>query len=61
MREKRSKNSALIEERLRNYTVNANMNTTKNKPRPADCELNFRSYVDHTVDIMSRCSIGKLK
>ncbi len=61
LRETRSKNAALIEERLRNYTVNANMNTTKKKPQPSDPELKFKSYVEHTVDIMSRYSIRKLK
>lgn len=61
LRQTRSKNSALIEERLRTFTMNANMNTTKKKPLPADPELNFRSYIDHTVDIMNRYSIKKLK
>ena len=61
LRQTRSKNSGLIEERLRTFTVNANMNTTQKKPLPADPELNFRSYIDHTVDIMNRYSIKRLK
>ena len=37
------------------------MNTTTKKPLPSDPEKKFRSFVDHTVDIMSRYSVQKLK
>ncbi len=41
--------------------MNANINTTQKKPLPADPELKFRSFVDNTVDSMSRYSIKRLK
>ena len=61
LRQTRSKNAALIEDRLRTFTMNANMNTTQKKPAPADPELKFRNYVDNTVDCMNRYSIKRLK
>lgn len=61
LRETRSKNVALIEERLRTYTMNSNMNTTKKLPQPADPEIAFRKHVDNQVDIMSRFSVSRLK
>ena len=41
--------------------MDANMNLTTKKPQPSDPEKHFRSFVDHTVDIMNRYSIHKLK
>lgn len=46
LRQTRSKNAALIEEKLRNFTVNANMNLTQNKPKLSDPEQKFRDHVD---------------
>ena len=37
------------------------MNLTSKKLQPSDPEKQFRNYVDHTVDIMNRYSIHKLK
>ena len=42
LRQTRSKNAALIEERLRSFTINANMNLTTNKPKMSDPEAMFR-------------------
>ena len=61
LRESRSKNVALIEERIRTYTMNSNMNTTQKMPQPPDPEINFRNHVDNTIDLMNRFSINKLK
>ena len=61
LRQTRSKNAALIEEKLRNFTVNANMNLTQNKPKLSDPEQKFRDHVDQQVDMMNRYSIHKLK
>ena len=61
LRQTRSKNAALIEERLRSFTMNSNMNTTQRKPQPSDPERKFREHVDNTVDLMSHLSVHKLK
>ena len=52
---------ALIEERLRTYTMNSNMNTTQKLPQQAEPEVAFRDHVDNQVDIMSRFSVTRLK
>lgn len=42
----RSSNARPIEEKLQQYSKNANMNTTLHKPKPSGPEKNFRAYVD---------------
>ena len=57
LRESRSKHVGQIEEKIRTYTMDSNMNTTTKPPQPADPEIKFRSYVDNTVDMLNRFSI----
>jgi len=41
--------------------MNANMGTTQKRPKPPTPEIKFRDHVDHTVDIMNRLSVTRLK
>ena len=61
LRESRAVHVKAIEQKLHNYTKNANINTTSHKPAPSLPEKNFRDYVDNQVDIMNRFSINSLK
>ena len=61
LRQTRSKNAALIEERLRVFTRDSNVNTSMKKHPEPEAEQKFRSFVDNTVALMGRYSINKLK
>ena len=61
IRELRYQQAPKIEERLRKMTMNANMNTTENKPKPSAHDDRYREYVDNQVDMMGRLSSKYLK